>query len=117
MKVFHFFAIESLLVVGLPNCRLPRGINKLGCNQSIREPFEPSRNSPPEIAPPMAKKVSGIEMTELAFHKWTTNGGRLPYSIKGDSNGRLDKRCQCSKMGAWKNFDSNDGTGDHEELK
>ena len=103
MKLFQFFVIENFLVAGLPQ----RNIHEF------------------EIAPPIAKKVSGIEMTELAFYRLVDLSPPLKKAakefpsrmLKSFRNGddRLDQRCQC--LGAWKNFDSNDGTGDHEEFK
>ena len=137
MKLFKFFLIENFLVVGLPHCRIPRGIKQWddwGCNQRYPDLFEPSRPSRNEIAAPIASKINGIEMTELAFHQMKTSqkirGRRSfkaaelfpPIAISTHPWLEVDNECTCGK-GNYMNLDANDGTGaatgtgDHESFK
>ena len=128
MKLFQFFVLENFLVVGLPQwkricepffeVRFSERFRVQCLDDPLVHPSETKRQSPSEIAPPKAKEVSGIEMTEVAFHHWRDGIWIRPNLHKSNRNGdgRQDTRCQCWH-GAWKNFDSNEGTGDHEELK
>ena len=129
MKLFQFFVLENFLVVGLPQWkRICEPFFENRFSERFREPCfddplvhpsETKRQSPSEIAPPKAKEVSGIEMTEVAFHHWRDGIWIRPNLHKSNRNGdgRQDTRCQCSGNKTWTNYDSNDGTGDHEELK
>ena len=145
MKLFQFFVLENFLVVGLSKWKRIcepffegrfRELcfeNDLGTVSEphldpLIHPFSTKRQLSTEIAPPIARKVSGIQMTEVAYHHWRDSlrspfkeaSKRLPnfhYKSYINGGGRQDTRCQCSGNKTWTNYDSNDGTGDHEELK
>ena len=136
MKLFHFFVIESCMVVGLPLCEPnfepfpdPFGPFDQRHRRSVtipcglfRDPFGwVPRQLPIEIAPPMVSEVKGTERTELEFHQLemsqSTRGRRsfipreqlVPASaINGDEI--PDNGCNCNGR-EWTNLDKNDKTG------
>ena len=64
-----------------------------------------------EMAPPMAMEVNGIERAEDEPIEYQCPG----YCIEEPEDGI--PVCQCSDEEVWENFDTSDGTGDHERFK
>ena len=113
MNLFQFFVVENFLVVGLPQQKRIFDsfyedrfyeLYEPFLEAPLVHPFETKRQSPSEIAPPSSRTIIRPNLRQYKFIR------------NGDG-----KRCQCSEKKAWKkhwtSYDSNNGTGDHEELK